>query len=296
MRRALAKEITARWNLPDVFFLTGDLGFMALEEVRSALGTRFVNTGVAEQNMVGIAAGLARGGHKVFVYSIAPFCYARPFEQIRNDICMANLPICLIGNGGGYAYGPMGPTHHALEDCAAMSALGVRVLVPAFDEDIAPMLSSLTTATYLRLGYDERPAKMATPTYAPWRKLLTGSRGVLAALGPLGGVAWGALQDLPEEARPSLWVVSELGTQLIPTKFYEQLSDKPLYVIEEHVAAGGLGMQLAYAISQNKYHSGPLRHRYALRYPSGRYGSQSFHRAECGLDANSIRQMILAQP
>ena len=296
MRRELAKEILANWNLPDVFFLTGDLGFMALEEVKSTLGTRFVNTGVAEQNMVGIAAGLAREGHKVFAYSIAPFCYARPFEQIRNDICMANLPICLIGNGGGYAYGAMGPTHHALEDCAAMSALGMRVLVPAFNEDLGPMLSSFTAPTYLRLGYDTRPPKTAAPAYAPWRQLLTGSRGVLTALGPLGGVAWGALQDLPEKSRPSVWVASELGTQVIPADFYDQLSENhPLYVIEEHVAAGGLAMHLAYAISQNKLPCGPLRHHYALGYPSGRYGSQSFHRAECGLDAIGIRQMILAE-
>ena len=93
-----------------------------------------------------------------------------------------------------------------------------------------------------------------------------------------------------------MWVASELGTQLIPTDFYDQLSENyPLYVIEEHVAAGGLAMHLAYAISQNKLPCGPLRHHYALGYPSGRYGSQSFHRAECGLDANGIRQMILAE-
>ncbi len=292
MRRTLAKEIIANWDIPDVFFLTGDLGFMALEEVRSALGARFINTGVAEQNMVGVAAGLARGGNRVFVYSIAPFCYARPYEQIRNDVCMANLPICLIGNGGGYAYGPMGPTHHALEDCAAMGALGMRVLVPAFNEDIGPLLSSLNSPTYLRLGSDQRPPNTPAPTYAPWRQVLTGTCGVLAALGPLGGVAWRALQDLPPEARPSLWVVSELDTQLIPQDFYAQLADNTLYVIEEHVAAGGLGMNLAYAIRQHNHACGPLRHRYALGYPSGRYGSQSFHRSECGLDENSIRQMI----
>src|SRR5215813_12665716 len=114
MRNAFASAVMAKCIDDRCFFLTGDLGFMALEEVRSAFGERFVNLGVAEQNMIGVAAGLAREGMRVFAYSIAPFCYARPYEQIRNDICLGKLPVCLVGNGGGYAYGHMGPTHHAL--------------------------------------------------------------------------------------------------------------------------------------------------------------------------------------
>ncbi len=97
-------------------FLTGDLGFMALEPLRDRLGDRFINCGVAEQNMVTVAAGLAKEGFDVWVYSIAPFCYARALEQIRNDVCLHGLPVRVLGNGGGYGYGVMGPTHHALED------------------------------------------------------------------------------------------------------------------------------------------------------------------------------------
>ncbi len=125
------------------FFLTGDLGFMALEPLREALGDRFMNAGVAEQNMVSVAAGMARVGAKPWVYSIAPFCYARPFEQIRNDLCLNRLGVRLVGNGGGYAYGSMGSTHHALEDYGVLLTLpGMRAYVPAFDADIRPSVRS----------------------------------------------------------------------------------------------------------------------------------------------------------
>jgi transketolase len=292
MRKAFAETLISHFNRDDVFFLTGDLGFMALEEVRLAFGPRFVNAGVAEQNMVGVAAGLAREGFRVFVYSIAPFCYARPFEQIRNDLCLAGLAVCLVGNGGGYAYGHMGPTHHALEDCAAMSALGVRVLAPAFDEDLPVLMAAPSGPTYLRLGYDVRPPGQTIPDYAPWRRVLDGSRGALAALGPLAGVAWRGLLDLPMNRRPSVWAVSELEGRAIPPDFWEQVAGRDLYVVEEHVAAGGLGMHLALEMARQGVRASRYVHRHALGYPANRYGSQEYHRAQCGINAAGIRAMI----
>src|ERR1700690_222647 len=124
-------------------FLTGDLGFMALEPLREHLGKSFINAGVAEQNMISVAAGLAACGLETWAYSIAPFCYARPFEQIRNDIAFHNLPVNLIGNGGGYGYGVMGPTHHAIEDYGVLLTLpNFAVFVPVFDEDVAAVIAS----------------------------------------------------------------------------------------------------------------------------------------------------------
>lgn len=292
MRNAFAATIVSKYNKDDCFFLTGDLGFMALEKVQSVFGSRFINAGVAEQNMIGVAAGLACGGFKVFAYSIAPFCYARPFEQIRNDICLTNLPVCLVGNGGGYAYGYMGPTHHALEDCAAMNALGVRVLAPAFDEDISIMLAELSSPTYLRLGYDVRPKGTEVTQYAPWRQVLRGEQGAIAALGPLAGVAWQALLDMPAGDRPSVWAVTEFTYDGIPREFWDQVVGKSLFVAEEHIAAGGLGMHIALAMARLGIHVSSFVHRHALGYPTGRFGSQAFHRAQCGLDADGIRAMV----
>ena len=101
----------------------GRPGLQSSGTLREAMGPRFINAGVAEQNMVSVAAGLARSGMRPWVYSIAPFIYARPFEQIRNDVCLHNLPVVLVGNGGGYGYGVMGATHHALEDYGALLCL-----------------------------------------------------------------------------------------------------------------------------------------------------------------------------
>lgn len=294
MRKTFAETLIRQSVGSDCFFLTGDLGFMALEGVRDALGNRFINCGVAEQNMIGMAAGLAREGMRVFAYSIAPFCYARPFEQIRNDLALTGLPVCLVGNGGGYAYGHMGPTHHALEDCAAMCALGVRVLAPAFNEDIAPMLALPPNGPcYLRLGYDVRPKTAPVPEYASWRCVLPGKKGVIAALGPMAGLAWSALAELDEKERPAVWAVTELPLAILPEPFCQAIGNhEPLIILEEHVKAGGLGMQLVYALAAAGISPVKILHRYALGYPSGRYGSQTFHRKECGMDIKAIRHLV----
>ena len=88
MRNVFCQSLVEAARVPEFVFLTGDLGFKALEPLRESLGARFINAGVAEQNMVSVAAGLARAGLRPWVYSIAPFVYARPFEQIRNDVCL----------------------------------------------------------------------------------------------------------------------------------------------------------------------------------------------------------------
>jgi len=106
-----------------IFLLTGDLGFSVLEEFQKKFPDRFFDMGVAEQNMIGVAAGLALSGKIVFAYSIVPFVTMRCFEQIRNDLCYQNLNVRLIGIGGGVAYGTAGATHYALEDVSIMRSL-----------------------------------------------------------------------------------------------------------------------------------------------------------------------------
>ena len=161
MRQAFCNGLVQQAILPEFIFLTGDLGFKALEPLRDALGPRFINAGVAEQNMISVAAGLARSGLRPWTYSIAPFLYARPFEQIRNDVCFHELPVILVGNGGGYGYGVMGSSHHALEDYGCLLTLPhMRAFVPAFDSDVSTMIPALMQChgpVYLRLGLSEEP-------------------------------------------------------------------------------------------------------------------------------------------
>lgn len=295
MRSALCRSLVECASDPDFVFLTGDLGYMALEPLRDAAGSRFINAGVAEQNMISVAAGLAHEGMQVWTYSIAPFLYARPYEQIRNDVCLHDLPVRLVGNGGGYGYGVMGPTHHAIEDYGALLCLGnISVFVPAFDEDVHSVVSRMAayrSPSYLRLGIDESPAEFVPPVYAPWRRVLQGDGPPMVVVGPLVGGLLAPLRSLPRENRPSVWVVSEMPftEETLPDPFLDELDRSGcLVVVEEHVAHGSAGQSLTHLLCQIDRSPSRLIHRHALGYVSGKYGSQAFHRTESGLDPRSI--------
>ena len=280
-------------------FLTGDLGFNALEPLRERLGKRFINMGIAEQNMVSVAAGLARGGMRPWVYTIGPFCYARAFEQIRNDICLHNLPICLVGSGGGYYYGVQGPTHHSLEDCAVLGSLQhMTVYVPGFCEDIAPLVRLLVQEhgpAYMRLDRDECTESLTPPPFSPMRMLCRGEAGVVLVLGSLAGSTWEAAMGLPGRLRPSLWCCSRLPrtAQDFPKDLVAQVQAAPWVVVaEEHVASGGLGDAFARLAMENDFVPRRFVHCHSKGYPSGLYGSQLYHRKECGLDAYSLIRLV----
>jgi transketolase len=281
----------------NMVFLTGDLGFMALEPLQAAMGARFVNCGVAEQNMMGVAAGLAHEGLEAWTYTIAPFCYARAFEQIRNDICMHRLPVKLLANGGGYGYGVMGATHHALEDYGVLLTLpGMIIFAPAFDEDVASVIATAGTCeapAYIRLGRGEAPAGASIPAYAPWRCLLAGSRGILVAVGPLAGSAWAVLRDMPQDARPALWAMCELRAGTAPPdELVRALRQTPrLAVIEEHVAHGGVGSMLCLWAASAGISLEKFAHLHASNAPRETYGSQLFMRKQAGLDPATIAQV-----
>ena len=294
MRKELCDALVARAHDPQMVFLTGDLGFMALEPLRSVMGERFINAGVAEQNMISVSAAMARQGLEVWAYSIAPFCYARPFEQIRNDIAFHHLPVRLIGNGGGYGYGVMGPTHHAIEDYGVLLTLpNLRVYVPAFDEDVNTIIeraSRDTQAVYLRLGRGEPPKGFDVPAYAPWRHLIAGKGPPVIVIGPLVGTYIDMLHGMAEDQRPNLWVLSELPLALNPppASLLDQIrGSKDLYVAEEHVAQGSAAAQLAMYLMGEGI-SVRLTHLHARAHHYERYGSQTYLRAQSGLDPQSL--------
>jgi transketolase len=300
MRKEFTEAVLTHTADPRLIFLTGDLGFMALEPLQTALQKRFINAGVSEQNMVSMAAALALEGWASWCYSIAPFCYARPFEQIRNDVCYHNLPVRLVGNGGGYGYGVMGPTHHALEDYGILLTLPhMRAFIPCFNEDIADVVGQVAlskTPVYLRLGRGELPKQASAPKYASWRNVLSGQGPVVVAIGPIGGSTWNCLQDLPENQRPNLWILSELPILHgdIPQAVHEQIKQSgKLLVIEEHVEQGGAGSQLLTALAKQNNLPKVYRGLNAGRGLVGKYGSQVFLREQCGLGPNSIKQTVV---
>ena len=304
MRDELCRQLVSRSASERMVFLTGDLGFMALEPLQAAMGERFINCGVAEQNMVTVAAAMSYEGLEAWTYTIAPFCYARAFEQIRNDICFHGLPVKLLANGGGYGYGVMGPTHHALEDYGILLTLPkMTVFVPAFVQDVGPTISragALTTPSYVRLGRSELPAGETAPDYAPWRLLREGAAGIMIVVGPLAGPAWGALRELDPATSPALWALTELPIDRNPppVALVDALkATRRLVVVEEHVAQGGVGQQMAHWTLQNGIVLDHFQHLHALGYPTGTYGSQAFLRRGSGLDPASIAnaaQMLAA--
>lgn len=295
MRQQFCDALVARSANPEMIFLTGDLGFMALEPLRKAMGERFINAGLAEQNMISVAAALARQSFEVWVYSIAPFCYARPYEQVRNDITFHNLPVKLVGNGGGYGYGVMGPTHHAIEDYGVLLCLpNMSVYVPVFDEDIDVVVTLAGKSkypVYLRLGRGEHPKSFAVPAYAPWRQLTQGGGPVVIAVGPLAGSYIESFEAIPNERRPSLWAVSELPIERnpMPEELRVQIArGSDLFVAEEHVRRGSFGSELALHLVESGTAVRRFRHLYARAHHFERYGSQQFMRRQSAIDADSM--------
>ena len=299
MRKQFCDSLVARSSRPEMVFLTGDLGFMALEPLKEAMGPRFINAGVAEQNMVSVAAAMAREGLDAWVYSIAPFCYARPFEQIRNDVAFHNLPVKLVGNGGGYGYGVMGPTHHAIEDYGVLLTLpNMRAFTPVFDEDVTEVVERAGEAgapAYLRLGRGEPPPGYAVPAYAPWRQLTSGQGAPVVAVAALASTYIQAFADLPDDARPNLWAVAELPLSRNPPPelLVEQIRRSgALAVAEEHVRCGGVGSELALMALDQGWRINRFDHFYARAHHYETYGSQAFLRAQSSLDPASLLAVL----
>lgn len=297
MRIEFAKAIIEQYtSRPQQAFLTGDLGYMALEQVKQTFGDRFINAGVAEQNMVSMAAAMAYEGFIPWVYSISPFVTLRPYEQIRNDVCLHNLPVKLVGNGGGYGYGIMGATHHNLEDIAAMRVLPhMKVYVPFMGKDVAETVAMMLqdpSPNYLRLNQGKDWPDI--PPFAAWRCIKKGNGAVVAGTGPVVS----NILMLPESVLSELeiWVIGIFPIVEIPGEFKDAVNrTRKLVVIEEHYAAGGLGEHLA-AHLLNAGLQAPVQWLplHAQGYPNGRYGSQQWHQEMNGLQGEHLHNKIAA--
>lgn len=275
----------------DLVFITSDLGYMALEGVAEAYGERFINAGVAEQNAVSLAAGLARGRYLPWVYNMAAFATLRPYAQIRDLLCLHQIPVKLVGNGGGYGYGIMGATHHALEDVGAMRALpNMRIYLPLIAADVEHVVSTMADdplPNYLRLNV---PAALSgeVSAFAPWRRLKAGRSCVIVGMGPV-------LQGLYEMDAPQLfdeleiWSVGTFPLESIPAELSASIKNKRrIITIEEHYCAGGLGEALSHLLLTSGVLPESLSSLHAAGYPSGHYGSQRWHQAESGLWGRSM--------
>lgn len=280
-----------------IIFLTGDLGYNALENLQQKLGKRFINTGVAEQNMVGMAAGMAYRGFKVFCYSIAPFVVYRCLEQFRNDVCLHNLPVFLVGNGGGYGYGIMGSSHHAIEDLAALSSLqNVKCWIPAFADEVEGAVNQIVAEArpaYLRLGAGKK-----TPNdFGKFGSLKIVNKGddaigSIIALGPVANNVISALNQSELTSKFNLATALHLPLELNEEAIAFLRNSKNILVLEEHVSIGGLAQQLSVKLLENGISPQKFISLRAEGYPDGTYGDQNFHQKQSGLDVQNIIEKL----
>jgi transketolase len=296
MRAEFAQAMIALFQKRgDLVFITGDVGYMALEDVAKTYAGRFINAGIAEQNAISLAAGLAREGHLPWVYSTAPFVVLRPYEQIRNDLCLHKLPVKLVGIGGGYGYGIMGATHHALEDVGAMRVLPhLRIYLPLTAADVEPVVNLMAEdplPNYLRLNTPaEIPGEIAP--FAPWRRIKRGRSGIVIGMGPVVG----NLYDMGDEAfldEIEIWTVGMLPIDDIPADLAASIREKrPVVTMEEHYGPCGLGEALSHLLLSHAVFPKSFSSLHASGYPTGRYGSQRWHQEESGLAGQALRSHL----
>lgn len=296
MRNAFAKELleVLRRDRRAVL-LTGDHGYSLFDDIRRECPDQYLNAGVAEQNMVGVAAGLAKGGMRPIIYALSAFSPIRVLEQIKIDVCCENLPVLFIGDGAGVVYGTLGASHQSTEDVAALRALpNMSILSPADDlEMTAAMQLALESngPVYLRIGKaDLGRVHDAAPSVA-WNRLVQLRRGggplVWIATGSMVATALEAAADWPGSAVWSAPVLKPLDERHVASVCRRH---RTAIVLEEHSIFGGLGSAVAEATAA----FAPIAVcRIGIRDRfSERCGSYGYLMREHGLDAVSVRARV----
>jgi transketolase len=277
-----------------VWLVAGDLGYSVLEVFSAKYPQRYLNAGVAEQNMTGIAAGLALAGKTAFTYSIANFPVFRCLEQVRNDVCYHNLNVKVVAVGGGLAYGSAGYSHHAVEDLAVMRALPNMVVFAPADPVETQLVTRAAVAhqgpCYIRLGKAGEPVlHTTTPAFAIGKGIIVRAEGDVAMIstGGMLGTVLKAADELGQRGTGTR-VISMPTVHPIDRELIQRLAreTRALVTVEEH-GVGGLGSAVAEVLAECAE-----RPRFrAIRLdgaPSGVAGTQDALRGEKGLSSPAI--------
>jgi len=286
-----------------VHLVVGDLGFGVVEEFARRFPRRFLNAGVAEQNMTGIAAGLALSGKIVFTYSIANFPILRCLEQVRNDVCYHNANVKIVAVGGGLAYGALGATHHATEDLAILRSLPRMIVVaPGDPVETAAATRAVTSHAgpcYLRLGRaGEAKIHPAQINFVLGKaiELRQGRDLTLISTGGMLGTATEVadmLQYSGVQARLlSMHTVRPLDTAAIESAVRETGA---IFTLEEHSVVGGLGGAVAEFLAET-WETPVAFKRFGLPSEFSSFvGSQEYIRNRHGLSAKAVALAIRAK-
>lgn len=248
MRNMFAKTVTELSDIyPDLVMLAGDIGNKLFDALKEKHPNRFLNCGVAEANMTGVAAGLAASGMRPITYTITPFNTIRCLEQIRLDVCYPNLPVIIVGTGAGLSYAGLGATHHSMEDIALLRTLpNMHVVCPADAIEVRLAVIDalrLGAPTYIRLGKKGEPIVHQTEPHFEIGKGIRIREGVDVALLSVGNMLADTVK-IAEELRSngvsaqviSLHTIKPLDQLLLTSIFLEK---KLIVVLEEHALIGG---------------------------------------------------------
>jgi len=300
MRNTFAEEIT---NLAKtdkrVVLLSGDIGNKLFDKFKEVDSERFHNCGIAEANMMSMAAGLTMSGLRAIVYTITPFTTTRCFEQIRVDVCYHNAPVIIVGTGAGLSYADLGPTHHSLEDLAILRTLpGMRILAPCDSTELKLALREAlreNTPVYIRIGKKGEPKIHKTdPEFKIGKSIVvhSGKDITIIVAGTIMPEVLAASAKLAELGI-SAEVVSMHTIKPLDDKYLLAASEKfkLIVTVEEHGLIGGLSGAIAEWRALNNIIVPQL----AFGTPDEfmhEVGSQEYARAKYGLTGDSIFSKI----
>lgn len=296
MRSAFIRTLTKLAESDSrIFLLTGDLGYMALEPFAERFPERFINVGVAEQNMVGVATGLAESGFIPFVYSIVTFASLRPYEFIRNGPILHNLPVRIVGVGGGVEYGHNGATHYGLEDVGVMRVQpGITLIAPADHEQTVTALEktwNLPGPIYYRLGKDDRivvPGLNGKFEVGRAQYIRQGEDLLIVCMGSICAEAAKAAESLAKEGVSATTMIVASVNPAPLDDLKEQLQKfRHVLTVEAHYAVGGLASLISEVIAENGLDC-RLTRLSINGTPDGKTGSQSFLYDKFGLSAAAV--------
>lgn len=263
---------------------------------------RVINVGIAEQNMVGMAAGLALGGHIVFTANAAPFLVGRANEQVKNDICYSATNVKMLGLNAGVAYGPLASTHHAIDDISIMSGFGnVQIFAPCDEVEVVQMIdyaAAMEGPVYIRLDNAKFPVVHdSTYRFEPGRPdvLIHGNGVAVIALGSVVGEALDACEQLQQDdIHPTLVNLSSLRPLDQDALASIVEGHDAVVTVEEHSLHGGVGATVALLMARRQIH----RRLTTLGVTEGefaRYGTRKGIRRHYGIDAEGIVAAVRAQ-
>lgn len=245
---------------PEAYLMIGDLGAFLLREVKKDFPERFLNMGIAEANMVGVASGMALEGKMPFVYSINPFIAERSFEQVKNDVCYHNLNVKLVGVGAGVSYSIYGPTHHSIEDLGGLRSLpNLTILCPADSQETVEVLRAAVKVSgpvYLRLTLVAPTLEIPNrPAFELGRARIfrDGKDVTIFSCGEVAKHGLKAAQILQEEGIDCRVVnVHTLKPFDIEAVVKAARETKALITIEEHNIIGGLGSAVSEVLAESR--------------------------------------------